>query len=1330
MLPSLSPSYFPSHRIGWVILVIWTLASALSINAVSYTPEVPHGFREHWRWRVLSPLNEFDLLAGDEGPDGTLYFASNKGVVTYDGYRCHEYLYPPALRDPQPQQIFASRNGLIYLLGSNGLLSFKDGEWDVVRTFKIQSSTRRNMMARNPFGTELIILPEGLFEIRGQDLVRVEQIPDHHRISSISFDSKNRLWIVDGGSDKILRYQFDRDGVKLPLEANIYEFESDISENLKLVASPESDYIWCINFLPYFPAHRFAEGTNTWVKEDLASEVGNNRHSDGFVLGGDEFLIFTKSGALLFRNGNWSTFQPPEFNVPSFHPFAVRMRNGDLILGGEGEDVVQIDLSANRYQSIKGLHFQCDGAVRKSWFISIGGDIIEHDRFNGTWERHAQNVIDTPLTLFKSTDGVIWAAGAHEGVAAVGYYDGEKWMRNQHPELMTFISHLSAKEFKNGDIYFGSGHDLPGGGPGGAVVYRKTNGSFSVEHHGPPMIPRRPVGFIQTSEGEIWSGGLQLYSINASHPRFQSEAIPVADVRWIDHILSDKKNRVWLALWDFGLLRFNNQEWEKFRYPGQLPSNQVVYIMEDSTDDDSIWVGTNRGISRFDGEVWHPHSMPPEFSLQREGGTLKQSDDGSLWVNQANRSWFFRKRPNFQITKALSEGFRTVRYRPDTDAPVVNILSYDDQTTSPANVLIEWEGMDKWCHTPSDQLRYSYRLGNEPWSEFDFATNTTLLDVPTGDYAFQVRSMDSDGNINVASVGVNFSVLAPLWKQPWYIALEILIVLIIIGLVYLLFKQRICQILQMEEFKIQFFTNMSHELRTPLTVILGPLESQLAQLPEGWNRRPLELAYKNAQKTLNLVDQILDFRSAETGKTKLNPTHCNIVETVGNAVDLIRPLTADKSQILKFKCETKESFLWCDSEKLERIVNNLLSNASKYTHEFGEISVTLKFADFPDSVNVQLIVEDNGSGIPQKSIGSIFNAFYRAGNVTNSNVRGFGIGLAYTKNLVEAFSGTISVESPIIHVNSVNQGSRFTVMLPLKKYIKKDSNDALMGDEDSSSILRSLDEDSAKSQSVVLIVEDDKDIREFIKSELETEYRMLSAEDGEAGLKLAKEVIPDLILTDVMMPKIDGKVLCREIKGDLLTCHIPVLMLTALKSEQHELEGLKIGADDYLTKPVSTPILKNRIQNQLESIRRQHARFERLDRESKTSPEKIAVNPLDERFLETLLEVIDERMEDPLFNVDMLASKMGTSRMTLYRKFKAITGQSPGSFIRSIRLKRAAELLRSGACNVTETAYRVGFGDVSSFSTSFKSQYKQSPKDYAQGNQSPVLNEASSNPPI
>lgn len=522
---------------------------------------------------------------------------------------------------------------------------------------------------------------------------------------------------------------------------------------------------------------------------------------------------------------------------------------------------------------------------------------------------------------------------------------------------------------------------------------------------------------------------------------------------------------------------------------------------------------------------------------------------------------------------------------------------------------------------------------------------------------------------------------------------------------------------ELQQMKIRFFTHISHELRTPLTVISGPLEKVLATNRDPDQREYLNLAHRNVKKLQCLVDQLLDFRKLQEGRASLKWGVVNISQYIRNGFNSYQSMAVDKNIDYRLSVPDADCRLAIDSGKFQRILDNLISNAIKYTAEGGRVQVGLSVERGADElpVGIQFSVEDTGVGIASDDLAHVFEQFYRAEGLEPIQASGSGIGLALVKELVDLWGGKISVESPVID----GHGTRFAVCLPVKgDEAGTEGCNADLERQDAAPVIEPKDPEIASVESpivnlesapVILLVEDNEDVRSFVRMELENMYRVVEAKNGREGLRAAEEAVPDLIVSDVMMPEMSGIDFCRRVKTDELTSHIPVVLLTARGSQEHQLEGLETGADDYLIKPFSVPLLKARIHNLLESRR---VLRERFARDLSVEPSAITVTSADAQLLQRAIDMVEKHMSDASFSVEQFAAEMHMARNTLLLKLRALVDQSPRDFIRTLRLKRARQLLEQGGGTISEIAFQVGFEEPTHFSRSFKKQFEQTPSAF------------------
>jgi signal transduction histidine kinase/AraC-like DNA-binding protein len=534
-------------------------------------------------------------------------------------------------------------------------------------------------------------------------------------------------------------------------------------------------------------------------------------------------------------------------------------------------------------------------------------------------------------------------------------------------------------------------------------------------------------------------------------------------------------------------------------------------------------------------------------------------------------------------------------------------------------------------------------------------------------------------------------------------------------------EQKNLQIMEMDQMKTRFFNNISHEFRTPLTLILGPLEDILAkeEMSER-NRVTMERMQRSATRLLALVNQLLDLSKLDAGSMKLDMVESDIMRFLRLLGSSFNHLAERKNIDYKLSIPDKEFKIHFDQDKIEKIIYNLLSNAFKFTPENGKVDCKVKMIQDNKHHALELSVKDTGPGIPPEMVNKIFDRFYQVESNQGTKAGGTGIGLSLTRELIQLQHGDIKVQS------KPDSGSQFIVTIPLGyKHLKKGEYILKKEAEFSDTFvttyavmpglypcedIRANDEEKENGQGLILVVDDSQDVRSHLSDGLGGMFKIKEAEDGQKGFEEAVESIPDLVITDLMMPEMDGVEMCKKLKTDERTSHIPVIMLTAKASVESRIEGLETGADDYLTKPFNMQELLTRIQN---LVAQRKALRERFSKEADIEPKEISVTSTDEKFLNKAIGIIEENLDDCEFDVTAMTGHIGMSRMQLFRKLKALTNQTPSEFIRTIRLKRAASLIRQKFGNVAEITYEVGFNNLSYFAKCFKELYGLSPSDYA-----------------
>ena len=656
-------------------------------------------------------------------------------------------------------------------------------------------------------------------------------------------------------------------------------------------------------------------------------------------------------------------------------------------------------------------------------------------------------------------------------------------------------------------------------------------------------------------------------------------------------------------------------------------------------------------------------------------------------------------------------------------------------------------GVPFFQEEPAARFRYFLGGYDRKWSPWTAESRRYYTNLDAGRYTFRVQAKNVYGDLSREDT-FSFKVLPP-WYQTWWAYLIYAAAFLLLFYLAVRWrsgklereKERLERVVaertrevreqseklkEMDRVKSRFFANISHEFRTPLTLVMSPLEQLLSRSKDFARKKVYRLMLRNLHILLTFINQLLDLSRLDSGKMKLNPQYRDIVPLIKGALASFRMPAEHKQLTLAFHCPEEKILLPYDHEKMEEVMYNLVGNALKFTPGGGKISVSISLAGSPP-VCVKISVKDTGPGIPGDQLGKVFDRFYQVGDKEGDTGKGTGIGLALSKEIVLLHNGKIDVFS------SEGKGAEFVVRLPLgKPQLEPGKNIpaagkvtqrsrageiAIMypGEEDEEYFLQDSSgeiEKGGEESTMILVVEDHDDMRSHICDSLHPDYRVITAKNGKEGMAKARECIPDLVVSDIMMPELDGYELCRRLKKDIGTSHIPIILLTAKAGEESIIRGYGTGADDYVTKPFNTNLLAARIKNLIDLRRQMQLK---IQREKMLLPSKVSVSSQDDQFLRDFQGFIEKNLDNPELNIDTLCEKLLIGRATLFRKIQALTGQSPNQFIQSYRLERGAQLLRENYGNVTEVAYAVGFSSSQYFASCFKEKFHQSPKAYQAG---------------
>lgn len=978
------------------------------------------------------------------------------------------------------------------------------------------------------------------------------------------------------------------------------------------------------------------------------------------------------------------------------------------------------------------------------WVGTNGGGLIYYDRKNNSFRQFKNKPGDVNslsndviVSLFLDRQDVLWIGTYFGGLNS---FDGRTFTRYLHDpaDSTSLIDDRVWELFEDSRrrLWVGTMAD-------GLDLFDRSAKTFRhYRNLAPNSVSSDYISaMIEDRQGNLWIGtanGIDVLMRQTG--RFVHYGYRAGDRNSLssDAVMSlaeDSFGTIWIGTSE-GLNRYDAARNAFVTYDTRhgLPDNSILTLVVDARQD--LWLGTPKGMVNLQITQRAPvkfrvRAYNEVDGLQGRGfneNAALRLRSGELVFGGANGFSIFdpaRITDERAAAKVVLTDFqifnKSIRPGAAADGNVVleKSVSITDRIVleySQNVFTIEFAALN-FLHPEKNHYLYTLEGFNDRWFEADNTRRVTYTNLDPGGYVFKVKTRE--GGVSTER-RLEIRILPPFWRTPWAYLLYFLLVAgaLMIARWVLIERERMNfkleqerhyaqQMHELDLMKIRFFTNVSHEFRTPLTLMLTPLENLLRGIRSDHTvHRQLSLVYRNAQRLLNLVTQMLDFKKLEVEETRFMPERGDIVQFIRQIAQTFSDLSEHKHIGYRFESALESHYADFDQDKLSKVMYNLLSNAFKFTPENGQVTVRLRKLEQEGGEVLEIRVEDSGIGIPTEAQQRVFERFYQypmPGHIMN---QGSGIGLSIAGEFVKMHGGTIDLES------EVGKGSTFTVMLPLRESLARvvpvpasnmPAADAAPIDIDLSG------EKAGKEKPLILIVEDNDEFRQYLREVFQYEYRILEAANGRIGLDMILEHLPDLIVSDVMMPEMDGTELCRTIKTDLRISHIPVVLLTARAEDEQRLQGYQTGADAYVTKPFRLDILRVRISNLILQRERLQKQFQQ---HIEIRPSEVAVRSMDEQFVNSAVKVVEENMANAEYTVEQLSEAMSMSRVYLYKKILSLTGKTPIEFIRIIRIRRAADLLEKSQLTVSEIAYQVGFNNPKYFAKLFKEEYQVLPTAY------------------
>ena len=1274
-----------------------------------------------------------------EDQSGNIWLGTYIGVNVYNGESFTHYTETEGLSNNLVWSILEDQSGNIWL-GTRGGVSVFNGEsfTHYTETEGLSNNTVWSIAEDRSGNIWLGTDGGGVSLFNGESFTHYTEKEglSNNIVISILEDESGNIWLgTEGGGVSLFdgesfTHYTENEGLT---NNDVWSILEDQSGNIWLGTSGGVSVFDGESFTHYTETEGLSNNDVRSVLEDQNGNIWLGTGGSGVsVFDGKSFTHYNvKKG--LSNNTIYSTLED---------------QSGNIWLGTDGGGVnVFNGESFTHYSVNEGLSQNVVLSILEDrsgniWVGTGGGGVSVFDGESFTRYSETEGLSDSIVwTILEDKSGNIWLGTGDGGVSV---FDGESFTHYTENEGLSNNRVRAILEDKSGNIWLGTN--------GGVSVFDGESFTHYTETEG--LSNNIVWSILEDKSGNIWlgteGGGVSVFDGENFTRYTENEGL---SNNTVFSILEDRRGNIWLGTEGGGASLFNGVSFTHYTEKEGLANNSVWSILEDKSaplNEMGIYMGTENGLSKISiQEDETSGDTEFAFSIQNFGkqdGLKGLRFTSSAIIDSKNRAWwgngnglvmldlntlkFSDNIPQPQLSQLeINEQFvdyRTISDSPDSDQDQITFsgvqkfenyplslqLSYEKNHLTFYFAAIDWAAPHK--------IRYSYRMKglNTNWSQPTTDPVADYRNLPFGTHTFQIRAIGESG-VWSEPYDYAFTILPPWWRTWW--AYIMYAILFLNGLYLLrryelnrfnlknqleLERVEIDSLRKLDQLKSHFFANISHEFRTPLTLIIGQIEALLDSEPDRNRKKKLISVNSNAEQLLSLINQLLDLSKLESGKMELNLEETNIVSFLKNHLFSFESLAQAENISLNFSSARATIPMSVDTDKMEKVFFNLFSNACKFTGSGGRIDVAVEITQ-PDMVEIR--VKDSGVGISNERLPYIFDRFYQADPSNTRKYEGTGIGLSLAYELITIHGGAIDVTS------EEGVGTEFIIRLPFEEISDPvpDSSavpDQLLSDNAfAQPALPDIDGLYSEHDEIILIVEDNADVREFIREQLAGEYNILEASNGREGIAVSQGTIPDLIITDLMMPEMDGYEFSENIRSDEKTSHIPIIMLTAKAGLDPKIEGLEAGIDAYLTKPFHVRELHARVKTLIQQRKNLKKQFSSA---TYFTPSAIAKSPVDQTFLKNAIEIIDKHLTDEEFSTDTFASSLNMSMSQLNRKLNALVDQPAGTFIRSVRLQRSVELLNQTDKTIGEICYEVGFNDQAYFSRAFKKQFGKSPSAF------------------
>jgi signal transduction histidine kinase/ligand-binding sensor domain-containing protein/DNA-binding NarL/FixJ family response regulator len=1297
-------------------------------------------------------LNDDFIVSISEGPDDKLWIETTSGLNIYDpttekfDHNIEGYLHSISIPDRLIKAIKKDQAGNFWFLhASLGIYKFDPRTRKTIHlTHSITDTTSISLnavsdLAQDSKGNIWLTYRNGILErldpksyhVNYRSRMFNELPPQLNTSYKIFIDNQDDIWAFVPTYSQGVYFVSVGKGIFKHIDKGNDQFHLN-TDVVSSVIQDDQNRVWIAT------DHG---GVNLLNKHDFKIRYLLNREDDPKTIGQNSITLLFKDNTGIIWVGSYKK------GVGYYHESIIKFPLYAHHLADP--------LSDPQSLSFSDINSFAEDPSGNLWIGTNGGGLIYYDRKNGTFKKfmHDANNINSltnnvVVCLYLDHEQKLWI-GTYFG--GLDYFDGKRFVHYKHNDAQPgsisedrvcaiteddrhhmLVGTLSAgfNDFdRNTQTFthyvYNSRENAIHSNYVSKILFDKHKNLWVVTSYGVDVLMNKTKQFIHYIHDDKDPGSLVNNNTN--------------------NIIEDNEGLIWVSTREgMSIFDYNTGKFTNLTKQDGLPDNTIIDMQE--YDKNNVWVSTTNGLSDIvvdrdpKGLKFHFINYDETEGLQGREFTENSSfrtREGEMIFGGGNGFNLFKPsniRTNKNVPNLVLTDFQVFNQSVDVGEKVngrvilprsVNEMHSIDLKYNDNVFSIEFAALN---YFNPGKVKYQYMMEgfDKGWINADNRIRkATYTNLDPGSYTFKVRATSND-SWNNKELKLTINILPPFWKTTWA---YFLYAVLVVGLLLYIRRRGIEKLRsqfaiekereeaqrmhELDLMKIKFFTNVSHEFRTPLSLIMAPVDRILKQIAEPEVQRQLLMVNRNAKRLLNLVNQLLDFRKMEYQELKLHEREGDIISFIKDLSYAFTDIADQKDIKFIFDSEIDSFYTSFDQDKIERILFNLLSNAYKFTQEGGQVSVLLNLItnQQTDEQQLEIRVIDTGIGIAPDKLDKIFEPFFQSDIPGSMLNQGSGIGLSITKEFVKLHHGEIFVESEF------NEGSCFTVLLPVKLVDENIFSDAPL--ELNHSLELFTESESQKNgyhkenrdgkKPTILLVEDNDDFRFYIKDNLKTAFNVIEAENGKKGWQKALAQHPNLIVSDISMPEMNGIDLCLKLKGDKRTSHIPVILLTALTGEDQQLKGLETGATDYMTKPFNFEILQSKIRNILSQ---QEYMRKTYQKQVEANPTEMHVESPDELFIKKVLVLIDNNISNPNFSVEELSSEVFVSRYTLYKKILSMTGKTPNELVRSMRLKRAAQLLETGHLTISQICHKVGFKSQKYFVKTFKSEYNTIPSKY------------------